>query len=110
MVNYTAMLTNQCIQAAGLEQPAGSMLALPLLDFPNGQYILSSEWRLSNGRDRNQHHLFPIDVPTGPTARQGPMLPADHFTSSALDVKLQVAVGEHAAESKQKRGKAALSF
>ena len=77
------------------------MLALPLLDFPNGQFILSSKWRLSNGRDGNQHHLFPIDVPTEPTARQGPMLPADYFTSSALDVHLQVVVGKHAAEGKK---------
>ena len=76
------------------------MLALPLLDFPNGQYILSSSWRLSNGRNGNQHHLFPIKVPTEPTARQGPMLPADHFTSSALDVQLQVVVGKPAAEGK----------
>lgn len=87
-------LLSTCTQAAGLEQPAGSMLALPLLDFPNGQYILSSNWRLPNGRDGNQHHLFPVEVPSDPMARQGPMLPADHFTSSGLDVQLQVVVGK----------------
>lgn len=81
------------------------MLALPLLDFPNGQYILSSKWHLPNGRDGNQHHLFPFDVPTDPIARQGSMLPADHFTSSALDVQLQVVVGKHAAERKGKEEK-----
>lgn len=85
----------QCTQAGGLEQPAGSMLALPLLDFPNGQFILSSTWHLANGRDGNQHHLFPAD----PTARQGPMLPADHFTTSALDVQLHAVVGEPAAKT-----------
>ena len=78
------------------------MLALPLLDFPNGHYILSSKWHLPGGRNGNQHHLFPIDVPTDPTARQGPMLPADHFTSSALDVQLQVVVGKSAAEQNSK--------
>ena len=82
------------MQAAGLGHPVGSMLALPLLDFPNGQYVLSSNWLLANGRDGNQHHLFPIEVPTAPEARQGPMLPADHFKSSRLDVDLQVIVGE----------------
>ena len=87
-----------CIQAGGLEQPAGSMLVLPLLDFPNGQYILSSTWRLPNGRDGNQHHLFPVEVPTDPTARQGPMLPADHFTTSALDVQLHAVVGKPTAK------------
>jgi len=81
------------LQAAGLDQPAGTLLALPLLDFPCGQYILSSNWRLSSGRNGNQHHLFPVPVPTGPDARQGPMLPADHFKSSALDINLQVVVG-----------------
>ena len=72
------------------------MLALPLLDFPNGQYTLSSTWHLPNGRDGNQHHLFPIDLPSDPEARQGPMLPADHFKSSGLDLDLQVVVGESA--------------
>lgn len=84
------------------------MLALPLLDFPNGQYILSSNWRLPNGRDGNQHHLFPVEVPSDPTARQGPMLPADHFTSSGLDVQLQVVVGKPAV-AKKKEDKTLLS-
>ena len=82
------------MQAAGLDQPAGTLLALPLLDFPFGQYVLSSDWHLPNGRDGNQHHLFPVPVPIGPEARQGPMLPADHFKSSALDINLKVAVGK----------------
>lgn len=77
------------------------MLALPLLDFPNGQYILTSNWRLANGRDGNQHHLFPLEVPSDPMVRQGPMLPADHFTSSGLDVQLQVVVGKPAAARKR---------
>ena len=70
------------------------MLALPLLDFPNGHITLSSKWRLPNGRNGNQHHLFPVELPTDPDARQGPMLPADHFKSSGLDVDLQVVVGK----------------
>jgi hypothetical protein len=81
------------LQAAGLDQPAGTLLALPLLDFPCGQYILSSNWHLSDGRNGNQHHLFPLAVPSDPEARQGPMLPADHCKSSALDIDLQVVVG-----------------
>jgi len=89
------------LQAAGLDQPAGTLLALPLLDFPCGQYILSSNWHLSNGRDGNQHHLFPLAVPTDPEARQGPMLPADHFKSSALDIDLQVVVGTFLGIQKQ---------
>lgn len=87
------MVDDALLQAAGLDQPAGTMLALPLLDFPHGEYILSSEWHHSNGRNGQQHHLFPVPVPTGPDARQGPMLPADHFKSSALDIDLQIAVG-----------------
>lgn len=78
------------------------MLALPLLDFPNGQYILSSTWRLPDGRDGNQHHLFPVEVPTDPAARQGPMLPADHFLTSALDVQLHAVVGKSAAQKERK--------
>ncbi|KAL0027199.1 hypothetical protein WJX77_002651 [Trebouxia sp. C0004] len=89
----TSDLTAQAFKAAGLDQPAGTLLALPLLDFPCGQYILSSNWHMSSGRDGNQHHLFPVCVPTGPEARQGPMLPADHFKSSALDIDLRVVVG-----------------
>ncbi|KAL0030048.1 hypothetical protein WJX79_003167 [Trebouxia sp. C0005] len=89
----TTDLTAQAFKTAGLDQPAGTLLALPLLDFPCGQYILSSKWHLSSGRDGNQHHLFPLAVPTDPEARQGPMLPADHFKSSALDIDLQVVVG-----------------
>ena len=81
------------MQAAGLDQPAGTLLALPLLDFPCGRYVLSSNWRLPSGRDGNQHHLFPIELPTDPDALQGPMLPADHFLSTALDIDLQVSVG-----------------
>ncbi len=57
-------------------------------------YTLSSEWHLPNGRNGNQHHLFPVPVPTGLEACQGPMLPADHFKSSALDINLQVVVGK----------------
>ncbi|KAL0047867.1 hypothetical protein WJX82_001975 [Trebouxia sp. C0006] len=93
LVVETTDLTAQAFKAAGLDQPAGTLLALPLLDFPCGQYILSSKWHLSNGRDGKQHHLFPLAVPADPEARQGPMLPADHFKSSALDIDLQVVVG-----------------
>ena len=81
-------------QAAGLDQPAGTLLALPLLDFPCGRYILSSNWQLPNGRNGDQHHLFPLESPIDPEARQGPMLPADQFKSTALDVDLSVIVGK----------------
>lgn len=71
------------------------MLALPLLDFPYGHYVMSATWHMLNGRSGDQHHLFPVPAPEGPDARQGPMLPADYYKTETLDVDLQIAVGMH---------------
>lgn len=70
------------------------MFALPLLDFPHGHYVMSAQWHLSSGRSNDDHHLFPVHPPEGPDARQGPMLPADHFKTKAVDIDLRIAVGE----------------
>ena len=90
---HQLMKTALHLQAAGLDQPAGTMFALPLLDFPYGHYTMSANWHLPDGRNGDQHHLFPVPVPEGPDARQGPMQPADYYKTERVDIELQIAVG-----------------
>jgi hypothetical protein len=46
-------------QAAGLEHAAGTLFALPLLDFPAGFVRVGLEWELASGRKADDHHLHP---------------------------------------------------
>ena len=53
-------------QAGDLEEPAGLLHALPLVDFPQMAVSFQYEWLLPNGRNASDHHLFPVPVPVSP--------------------------------------------
>jgi len=64
-------------RAAGLEEPAGALLALPLAAFPAGLLLADPAWRLGSGRAPDAHHLYPARaaLPAGAVqARPGPCL------------------------------------
>lgn len=49
------------VQAAGLEHAAGTLLALPLVDFPAGFVRFALNWQLGSGRHADDHHLHPAE-------------------------------------------------
>jgi hypothetical protein len=62
-------------RAAGLDEPAGALLALPLAAFPAGLLLADPAWRLGSGRAPDAHHLYPAPaaLPAGAVqARAGP--------------------------------------
>ena len=51
------------MQAVGLDEPAGTLHMLPLIDFPACDLGLGFDWLLPAGRSALEHHLFPVPVP-----------------------------------------------
>ena len=51
------------LQAAGLAHTAGTLFALPLVDFPAGLVRVGLRWQLPGGRHADDHHLHPADPP-----------------------------------------------
>lgn len=60
------MMHMPMLQAAGLEQAAGTLFALPLVDFPAGYVRAALQWDLCRGRHADDHHLHPATPPVRP--------------------------------------------
>ena len=88
---YQPLVASHYLQAAGLDHPAGTLYALPLLNIPASQLDLALDWDLPGGRSPDNHHLFPVGVPA--EGRQGPITLVDNYKSSALHVSMQAVIG-----------------
>lgn len=56
----TTGLVAQAFRAAGLEQPPGTLYSLPLAAIPTGRMAVTVFWALPDGRNQDDHHLFPV--------------------------------------------------
>jgi hypothetical protein len=65
-------LTATLFEGAGVDQPAGTLLVLPFARMPAARLRLKLDWKLPNGRQPDQHHLFPHVPPQG--RRQEPVV------------------------------------
>lgn len=81
-------------QDAGVESSGGALMALPFVHAPVASLRMQLGWKLPNGRDPLDHHIFP-DIPPE-NGLQGPVFAGEVFKAEGMDVGLEVKFGEGA--------------
>ncbi|GAB4818387.1 hypothetical protein N2152v2_005433 [Parachlorella kessleri] len=79
-------------EAAGVDQPAGTLLVLPFASMPAAEFRLKLDWRLPKGRQPDQHHLF-LAVPLEGQL-QAPVMLAEEYKALSVDLTIEARLGE----------------